>query len=243
MKIQFLLLLIFITQNLSSDDLNGLIHPEKGFSIFAGINYVTSSRVYLMSRSPDPDLRNAYNSIEGFIGYTLELKGSIINNSIQAGISTEYLKTSQFFYSTRAIVGNQVRTLEVEDTYQFYPLELIIYYIFPFSKDWYTAYMGAGAGIYYADHSRRIFDIKSNSTITKLDYGIVVNTGIKFRIFQDLDLRLEMKFRDPELEFKNEYPKTETNINGERILLFEKTFFTKVNMDGINILVGLNYNF
>ncbi len=243
MRNKFFLLIIFFSQNLFADDLNGILHSEKGFSIFAGINYVTASRVYLMSRSPDPDLRNAYYSTEGFIGYTFELKGNIINNSIQAGINTEYLKTSQFFYSTRAIVGNQVRTLEVEDTYQFYPLELIVYYIFPFSRDWYTAYMGAGAGIYYADYSRQIFDIKSKSTITKLDYGIVVNTGIKFRIFQNLDLRLEMKFRDPELEFKNEYPKTETNINGEQILLFEKTFYTKVNIDGLNLLIGLNYNF
>lgn len=243
MRIKFLLFLIFITQNLFGDDFNGLIHPEKGFSIFAGINYVTSSRVYLMSRSPDPDLRNAYYSTDGFIGYTFELKGNLINNSIQIGLITEYLKTSQFFYSTRAIVNNLVRTLEVEDTYQLYPLELIIYYIFPFSRDWYKAYMGAGAGIYYADYSRQIFDIKSKSTVSKIDYGIVVNTGVKFQIFKNLDLRLEMKFRDPELEFKNEYPKTETNINGERILLFEKTFYTKVNIDGINILLGLNYNF
>lgn len=243
MKIKFLLFLIFITQNLSGDDLNGLIHPEKGFSVFAGINYVTSSRVYLMSRSPDPDLRNAYYLTDGFVGYSFEIKGNLLNNSIQIGISSEYLKASQFFYSTRSIVGNLVRTLEVEDVYQLYPLEVILYYIFPFSDDWYTAYMGAGCGIYYGDYSRQIFDIKSKSSVIKIDYGIVVNTGVKFQFFKNLDLRFEMKFRDPELEFKNEYPKTETNINGERILLFEKTFYTKVNIDGLNFLIGLNYKF
>lgn len=52
-----------------------------------------------------------------------------------------------------------------------------------------------------------------------------------------------MKFRDPELEFKNTFSETQTTVNGTNIQLFEKTFYTKINVDGINLILGLNYRF
>jgi opacity protein-like surface antigen len=207
------------------------------------LNYNTGAKVYLNPKSADSDLRNLYYTFEGFFSYAVELKSNIWNNSIYAGLGTEYLKTSELLYSVRGLVNNLPRTLQVEEGFQLYPLELMIYYIFPFSQDWFEAYMGAGVGVYYGKYFRKIYDLSSTSKVFRLDYGILVNTGMNIHLIKNLSLKLEMKFRDPELEFKNEFSETETMINGDRIQLFEKNFYTKINLDGINLILGMNFKF
>lgn len=220
-----------------------IITEDKSVELSFNLNYITGAKVYLTPRSSDPDLRNLYYTFNGFTSYSFEIKSNVWNNFVFAGISLEYLKASELLYSVRALVNNLPRTLQVEEIFYLYPVELIGYYIFPFSRDWYQAYMGVGIGIYYGKYERKLFNLKSESEISRFDFGILVSTGAEFNLIQNLNLKVEMKFRDPELEFKNTFSETQTTVNGNNIQLFEKTFYTKINVDGINLILGLNYRF
>lgn len=243
MKVRFTFLFIFtFLSKLFSQEIFLEQRPSLG-ELNLNLNYNSSAKVYLTPRSADPELRNLYYTFDGFLSYAIEIKTNLLNNTVYFGIGSEYLQTSSLLYSVRGMINNLPRTLQVEEGFQVYPLELMAGYVFPFSSNWYRAYMGAGFGIYYGKYFRKIFDIVSESKLSRLDYGILVNAGIDFYLIKNLSLKLEMKFRDPELEFKNEFPKTETIVNGNRIQLFEKTFYTKINLDGLNLILGLNFRF
>lgn len=222
---------------------NEAFEPNKLFDVSLNLNYVTGAKVFLYPRASDPDIRNLYYSFEGFLSYSFEIKANVYNGYLYVGISTEYLKAAENIYSVRALVNNLPRTLQVEESFNIYPVELMSYYIFPFSRDWYSAYMGAGFGVYYGKYKRKIFDLVSESSLSRFDYGILVNAGVDIFLIDNLYLKFEMKFRDPELEFKNEFAKTQTVVNGNNIQLFEKYFDTKINLDGLNFILGLNYRF
>lgn len=244
MKAFLILLITFISiKNTSGQEADYFVYHQNLFDVSFNLNYITGAKVYLTPRASDPDLRNLYYTFDGFWSYSFELKANVWNNYVYAGLSGEYLKASELLYSVRALVNNLPRTLQVEESFYLYPIEIIAYYIFPFSRDWYKAYMGAGFGVYYGKYERKIFNLKSESIISRLDYGILVNVGADINLIHDLSLKIEMKFRDPELEFKNTFPETQTTINGSNVQLFEKTFYTKINVDGINLILGLNYRF
>ncbi len=244
MKAILIVLTILVIQiKIFAQESDFLISEDKAVDISFNVNYITGAKVYLTPRASDPDLRNLYYTFDGFLSYSFEFKASVWNNFVYAGISGEYLRATEHLYSVRALVNNLPSTLQVEESFYLYPVELIGYYIFPFSRDWFTAYMGAGIGVYYGKYERKIFNIKSESNISRLDYGILVNAGVDFNLIHNLNLKIEMKFRDPELEFKNTFSETQTTVNGTNIQLFEKTFYTKINVDGINLILGLNYRF
>lgn len=243
MKAKFNLLISLLAAiNLFSQENNLRIHHSL-IDLNIYLNYNTSAKVYLNPKSSDPDIRNLYYTFDGFLSYAFEIKSNVWNNSIYVGLGSEFLKASDLLPTVRGLVNNLPKTFQVEEGFYVYPFELVTYYIFPFSNDWYRAYMGAGFGVYYGKYFRKIYDIVSESRLSRLDYGILVNAGADISLIHNLSVKIEMKFRDPELEFKNEFPKTETIINGNRIQLFEKTFYTKINLDGLNLILGLNYRF
>ncbi|MGB9663916.1 MAG: hypothetical protein ACPL25_03195 [Ignavibacteria bacterium] len=241
--ILLILLTLLAIKNISAQELDYFEHHKKLIDLSFNLNYITGAKVYLTPRASDPDLRNLYYTFDGFLSYSFEIKANVWNNFVFAGVSTEYLRASELLYSVRALVNNLPRTLQVEETFYLYPVEILGYYVFPFSRDWYTVYMGAGLGVYFGKYERKIFNLKSESKISRLDYGILVSAGAEINLIQNLRLKLEMKFRDPELEFKNTFPETPTIVNGNNVQIFEKTFYTKINVDGINLILGLNYRF
>lgn len=243
MKSKFLIIIYCLfSLDAISQETDLIIHNRIG-DINFNLNYNSSAKVFLNPKSVDPYISNLYYTFDGFVSYAVEFKFNVWNNTIYIGLGTEYLKTSNLLYSVRGLFNNLPRTFQVDEGFQVLPVELITYYVFPFSKNWYNAYMGAGFGIYYGKYFRKIYDIISNSTLKRLDYGILINTGLDISLIENLSLKFEMKFRDPELEFKNDFPKTETIINGNRIQLFEKSFYTKINLDGLNLILGLNFRF
>lgn len=242
-SILYFLLTLVVINNISAQELDYFEYSQRQINLSLNLNYITGAKVYLTPRASDPDLRNLYYTFDGFLSYSFEIKANVWNNYVLAGISSEYLRASEILYSVRALVNNFPRTLQVDETFYIYPVEILGYYVFPFSRDWYTAYMGAGLGVYYGKYERKIFNLKSESKISRLDYGILVSAGAEINLIQNLSLKLEMKFRDPELEFKNIFPETQTIVNGNNVQLFEKTFYTKINVDGINLILGLNYRF
>lgn len=213
------------------------------YNLSINYNYITNAKVYLTPRSFDPQLRDNYYIFDDIKSFSLEIKRNIYNNYIYLSIGSEYLEGKENLYSVRALVNNVITTLNVEEGFKMFPIEMIAYYIFPFSTEYFTAYMGSGLGLYYGEYFRKIYDIKSKSILSKVYFGILVNSGIDITLFKNLAIKFEMKFRDPEFDFKNNYPKTQTYFNNDKIQLFEDTFYTKVNIDGVNLILGLTYRF
>ena len=204
------------------------------------LNYNTNSRVFLHPKSSNPEMRNSYHIFDNFLSYGVEVKTNFYRNVVMLGFGVEFLKAQESLYSVRGLVNLVPRTFKVQESFYIFPLEFCAYYVFPFSGESFNAYMGAGFGVYYGEYERKIYDIKSKSKLSKIDVGILVNSGVDFKLHKNFSVKLELRFRDPELEFRNEYERLETVINGEKIQLFEKIFFTKVNVEGISILTGLS---
>lgn len=239
----FVLIILVLFNPLASSGLTFDEISSKSHNINFVLNYNTNSRVFLNPKSPNPEIRNSYYTFENFLSYGFELKTSIYQQIIMLGFSLEYLKADEFLYSVRGLVNFAPRTFKVQESFSIYPIEFCAYYVFPFSGESFNAYMGAGFGVYYGEYKRNIYDITSKSKLSKIDVGILVNSGVDIVLYKNISAKVELRFRDPELEFKNEYDKTETLVNGDKIQLFERVFFTKVNLDGISIITGISLRF
>jgi outer membrane protein W len=79
--------------------------------------------------------------------------------------------------------------------------------------------------------------------MNKSSFGIHVAIGMDYFFYNNFSLKAQMRFRDPELEWKNEYSNNVVNYNDITYLLNSSTFFTKVNIDGITFSLGISYNF
>lgn len=208
------------------------------YAISINGNYTTTSRLYLNPNSNDILLRNSYESLDDIYNYSIEIRYKIgANLFLAAGseiIQKKHVNSSYNLAGVKAILT---------DGFQLIPVEITFYYELPFSSDRIKIFMGGGGGFYFGKHIREIGDVSVKSSIDKTAFGIHVTAGVDYFINEKLSLRTQMRFRDPEINFKNEYDRPTVNINGRSILLPTSSFHTKVNVDGITFTLGASYNF
>ncbi|MCX8010968.1 MAG: hypothetical protein N3A61_07440 [Ignavibacteria bacterium] len=239
MKKSLIVILIFL---ILSQTLNAQF-TKSNFSIGASVNYITTSRMFLNPKSPDSFLRNTYLEVDGIVSYSFDFRAIIIEDALVVGIGSEYLKKIDEMTSVYAYVNSFPKLITVEDGYTLLPIELTLYYILPFGMERIKMYMGGGAGCYWGKHYRKIGDIETETISSPVEFGMHVCFGSDFFITNYFSLRAEMKFRDPDFVTKNRYTKTETTIGNDRIILFSKEFDSRINIDGINFILGAVIHF
>jgi hypothetical protein len=52
-----------------------------------------------------------------------------------------------------------------------------------------------------------------------------------------------MKFRDPQFKVKSAYNKLDVKYNDQTILLAQKTFDSKIDVDGVTFILGFSFLF
>lgn len=216
---------------------------NRDFSVSGSINYITTSKLHLNPRSSDPVLRNSYLPLDGILSYSFEFRMNIFKDALMIGVGSEYLSKTDNLKSIRAMVNNIPRTIEITDGYSMIPIEVTIYYVFPFSGSWFKMAMGGGIGAYFGKHIREIGDITVSTLEKRIIFGMHVALDAEFFITDYFSIRTEMKFRDPDFETKSKYNKTDTILNGEHIQLLSEDFYSRINIDGINFILGLAFHF
>ncbi len=215
---------------------------SKDFGISAGIDYTTSAQIFLNPNSSDIIIRNkSFELLDLFSPY-IDLRYKL-NESLIIGIGTEYVKKSEEVFNLNVIAGTQIVKLKVEDGVKFIPIELSVYYHLPFSTEHFNFTMGGGVGYYIGEQIRKLGDTEIEMINRKFSLGLLVSIGMEYLIIPEFGLRLDLKFRDPEIKLLNKYKSKVINYNGNETTLLQDTFNSKINLNGIAFFIGAVYNF
>lgn len=217
-------------------------YQNHDFNISVGSVYITSAELFLNPNSSDIFLRNQSFELKDIFSAGIELRYKI-SDAVVVGLSSEYVRKSQKGNFLTVLAGSQVIQLESEDGFTFFPIELSVYHILPFSTESFKFNMAGGIGLYYATHTRKFGDTDISNIDSNPVLGIQVSTGMEYLFTENIGLRLQMKFRAPEIKVKSRYNNTTVNYKGNTITILQDTFFSKVSVNGAVFLLGLSYSF
>jgi hypothetical protein len=103
--------------------------------------------------------------------------------------------------------------------------------------------MGGGGGYYFGEHIRKFGDAEVESIEREAAFGIHVSISMEYLLRDNLGLRTEMRFRDPQFNLTSRYTKEQVNYNGTTINLTQNNFSSKINVDGVTFVLGAVFNF
>lgn len=230
-KSYLIFFLLFIIQNNFAQ-----YFYERNLSV--SLNYTTNAKLYLNPFSSDPVLRLKNIELRNLYGYSFEYRNILVDD-IYISFSIEHFKEN-YVYNFFNLSGEQATTIE---SFTFIPIEFCLYYHLPFSNDEIKFFMGGGSSIFWGSYKRTLANLISTSKMYKNSFGINISIGAEYFLFRNLGLRFQMKFRDPELIWNNTYNSNIVLYNDKTYLISSSNFYSKVNIDGINFLLGLVYNF
>ncbi|WP_337865106.1 hypothetical protein [Ignavibacterium sp.] len=217
-------------------------YQNKQFSISAGYLYLTSAELFLNPNSSDIFLRNQSFELKDIFSPAFEIRYKL-SDEIVLGLNAEYNKKSQKGNFLTVLAGSQIIQLESEDGFIFIPVELSVYHIMPFSTETFKFNMGGGVGFYHAIHSRKFGDTEISNVETKPAIGIQVGAGMEYLLTEYFGVRLQMKFRAPEIKVRSKYNNTTVNYNGNTITILQDTFDSKISVNGSVFMLGISYSF
>jgi opacity protein-like surface antigen len=231
----FLVLIILTAPTLSQNQ-------NHDFNISVGSVYITSAELFLNPNSSDIFLRNQSFELKDIFSPAIEIRYRL-SEAVAIGLSTEYNKKSQKGNFLTVLAGSQIIQLESEDGFVFIPVELSVYHIMPFSTELFKFNMAGGIGYYHAIHTRKFGDTDISNLETKPVIGIQVSAGMEYLITQNIGVKLQMKFRAPEIKVKSKYNNTTVNYKGNTITILQDTFDSKVSVNGAVFMLGVSYSF
>lgn len=238
MKIKILsILLLLLFTGFSYPQFNG-----KRFNLAVNGVYTTSAKIYLNPNSSDVLLRNNSFPLENIFNFEVDLRYHVIKE-ILLGINTEYMTKSATGRNLTVFSGNRTVTIPVEDGFRMIPAELTVYYLLPFSSENFRFLMGGGVGFYFGEHTRTFGDAKVENAGRKIGYGLHVLISTDFMVRDNIALRAEMKFRDPQFRVTSRYNKTEVQYEGGTIRLGSESFESKINIEGVTFIGGVAFYF
>jgi outer membrane protein W len=212
--------------------------------ISIGINgvYTTNARDYLNPNSSDPVIRNHAFELSGILNPGIDIRYRI-SDEIILGLGTEYMRSTSEGPNLTAFVGNSTVTINVKDGFLLIPIELSGYYILPFSTEKFKFLMGGGVGYYYGNHIREFGNVSVSTVKRDFAYGIHVSVSMDYLLLDYLTIHSEMKFRDPQFKVENAYNRLEGDYNNQKVMLPQRTFYSKEDVNGITFILGLSFLF
>lgn len=213
----------------------------KRFSI--GINgvYTTSAKIYLSPNSSDNIVRNFSFPVDDIFNPAIEIRYKLMEN-LFAGLNVDYMsKTSGGSRITYLTSSNSTISVDVEDGFKLIPIELSLIYVLPFSTERFKFLLGGGAGYYVGEHIRKVGNTNVSNIERKTAYGIQVSLSMDYLVYDSFIFKAEMKFRDPQFTVKSEYSNDRIIYNGQFIRPPNKSFSSKINVDGVTFIVGAAY--
>ncbi len=176
--------------------------------------------------------------ISSNLGYGADVSWKIMWERFYLGVSYEAIQGKEDSYLYSSDTDVRIPTTEGFDLKL---IELTGYYIVPISSEDIQFYMGGGFGLYDGNRNSSIAGIKPATVESSNNIGIHVLTGIVYSITNSIGLRGEIKFRDPHFDVTEKYERAFVDHAGFRIYLNQNPTKTRVNLYGINYMVGIVY--
>lgn len=217
-------------------------YENHNFSIAGYYNYTVASSLYSNPRHPDDWVRGFAQSIDYLPSYSFDIRYRITERVI-IGLGAEYLKSTKVVNPVEGISQTGPVTIAADDGYELFPVELTVLYYLPFSSDKFKFFMGGGVGVYFGNINRDINGLGVTNIERQYDVGLNVIFGTDYMILDNLAIRGQLKFRDPDFENKVQYDDVSTVVDDETILIRNDSFYSRVNVDGIIFTIGAAFFF
>lgn len=225
------------SQGLSYEPLN------KNFSFTVQMNYVSSASIQLFAFSPSEIERNIFQETRGGYGYSGVLKSNVFGNNISVALNVEYLKITDDENSIfiQTVNGPSIRARIVE-VIEVMPVEISAIFNIPYLTDDLNVYLGGGAGAYFGNWKRRLLGVESATISKRPGISFHVLSGFQYSFSKNISTGLEIRFREGQYEVSNEFEQNEFVINGNSYSI-QKSYHSKVFVDGLRLSLGLSYYF
>ena len=235
MKYFFIIILICSISIYAQND-------NKKFSLGLNFVYTTNARIFLDPNSSNPIERNNSFELSDIINPGINF-GYRILDEVFLDLNIEYMKSKAIGKNERVITNAGAEDINVEDGFKMMPFELSIYYLLPFSTENFKFLMGGGMGYYYGSMIRKFGDAEVSTVQRDIAYGIQVAFKVNYLLWENISLKAEMEFRDPEFTVKNRYNNNEYNYNGKIVRVTRQEFNTKINVNGVSFVFGTVFYF
>lgn len=204
---------------------------------------VTSSRVFDNPDAQDIVDRDHYDFVDNLLGGGLEYRLEFPDQNVLFTLSVEY--TSRVISQTRPFltVGNQLIQLPIEQGVHFIPLEIGAETNISLMQDVLRLTMGGGFGVYYADRVYGINGVSMKSKTLPIGYGIHIESGFDYRVYNNVGLRWEMRFRDPEIVDESNFGTDYITVDNNRIPVNNISPKSRINVHGVSFTLGLLFGF
>lgn len=230
-----ILLFVIITTGLFAQ------YRDNKFGLSLSATYTPTARFFLNPNAIQKLFREENVELIDIYSGAIELRYRI-NEAIIFGVGIEYIEKRS---KERNVIGfpSQLAGVEVEEGFKMIPIEVSVYYFVPFSTESFKFFMGGGVGIYIGEYIRDFADVSLENVSRDFSWGIHGRIGMDCVITDYFSVRGEMKFRDPDFKMESKYNKESFKYNGTTRLLPTEPFATKVNIDGMNFLIGAVFHF
>ena len=204
--------------------------------------YTTSASVFLNPNASDIVVRNKSFLIEDIWNPGVDIRFRV-SEPLILGLNIEYIRITRSAPNLNVFLGGSVVTLIVDDGFKLIPVELSAYYLLPFSTEGFKFLMGGGLAYYNGEFIREIGETEVKNITKEAAFGIHVSISMDYVPINDVAIRFQMKFRDPQFTVSSQYEQQEIEYEGNVIILPEGTFNTKINLDGITFMLGTAFQF
>ena len=221
---------------------NLTVAGNRPFSVELRGSYTTTSKIFFNADAVSEFERNQFFSVDNIFGLGVDVRRDIAYN-LKLGFSIEYISASSPFTQTVRDQTGQVLQLQLDDGYQLIPVELSGYFVIPFSSDRVKVYMGGGVGFYFGERKVEGAGMTTRTVEKDTGFGIQVMSGVDYFLTPMIGLRGELKFRDPQVESTNRFPDEPVEYRGRSILIDQRPFRSKINIDGITFNLGIVLQF
>lgn len=212
-------------------------------SIMFRATLVTSTRVFDSPDAQDIVDRDHYDFVDNLLGGGVQYRLEFPDQNLYLTLSVEYVSKILSQNSPFLTTSNQLVQLPVEQGVRFIPIELGVNTNIPLIENSLRLTMGGGYGIYYADRVYAINGISMNSETLPIGYGIHIESGFDYRLFQNVRLCWEMRFRDPEISNTSRFGTNSITADNNQIPVGNISPTTKINVHGVSFTLGLLFDF
>jgi hypothetical protein len=203
---------------------------------------VTSSRVFNNPDALTAADRDHYDFVDNLLGggleYHLDFPDQYVFFSISVDYDSRISSQSDMFFTTTS----QLVQLPVAMGVRFVPIELGVGTHIPLIENTLRLNMGGGFGIYYADRVYGIGGVRMKSETLPVGYGIHIESGFTYMVFNNAGLCGEMRFRDPEIINESRFGTDVLNVDGYRVSVGNIPPKTKINVHGVTFSLGIILN-
>ena len=204
---------------------------------------VTSSRVFDNPDASDIVDRDHYDFVDNLLGGGLEYRLEFPDQNLSFTLSIEYttrvLSQQRPFITTR----NQLVELPIKQGVRFIPVEVGAGMNIPLMEDVLRLTMGGGFGMYYADRVYGISGVSMKSESLPIGYGIHIESGFDYKVYKNIGLSWELRFRDPEIINKSKFGTEYITVDNNQIPVGNISQKTKINIHGVSLTLGILLGF